>query len=596
MTPRGSADGSDDSPSGHCFFDIAHTPFSLRGSWLNLSPVVGLHTTADDIHVVSHLHGMHPVLALVPELEGSRASTERLATPSSLTWRAEDGSTIVAVFDGPRAIRLRGRGLAMRVAEPTGTLTPFSGGYLFCDPVDGAHVLTSYESGRRYRIRMLSGTLRSEGSEALGMAERHVVLGAVGDEWEAEIVETTSGPVPDTSRRPFDRVLSDVAAEFQDFAETIAPWERPVSPTVLLAAYVVWSATVSPDGMLGREAVLMSMHWMDKVWSWDHCFNALALAAGQPELALDQFFLPFDHQDDTGSLPDSVAHSEVLFNFVKPPIHGWVFRRLRRGLPRELTAAELRMAYDRLSRWTDYWLGRRAPGAPLPYYQHGNDSGWDNATTFDRDRVVVSPDLAAFLVVQVEVVAGLARELGLPADRWVSAREQLLQALLHELWTPGGFVAIGAHSGEASSMTSLQMLLPLVLGEDLPTDVRAVLSATAQTYLTDFGLATELPTSDAYQSDGYWRGPIWAPPTALVEAGLRESGYPDLADEVSQRFRDLCARSGFAENFDALTGVGLRDRAYTWTASVYLILAGAHAARVEGSAGDLPHDLEGGGV
>jgi hypothetical protein len=37
--------------------------------------------------------------------------------------------------------------------------------------------------------------------------------------------------------------------------------------------------------------------------------------------------------------------------------------------------------------------------------------------------------------------------------------------------------------------------------------------------------------------------------------------------------RGLCERSGFAENFDALTGDGLRDRAYTWTASCYLTFA-----------------------
>jgi hypothetical protein len=48
---------------------------------------------------------------------------------------------------------------------------------------------------------------------------------------------------------------------------------------------------------------------------------------------------------------------------------------------------------------------------------------------------------------------------------------------------------------------------------------------------------------------------------------------------VSARFRALCERSGFAENFDALTGEGLRDRAYTWTAAVYLLLAGEHVAR-----------------
>ena len=40
-----------------------------------------------------------------------------------------------------------------------------------------------------------------------------------------------------------------------------------------------------------------------------------------------------------------------------------------------------------------------------------------------------------------------------------------------------------------------------------------------------------------------------------------------------------CESSGFAENFDAGTGAGLRDRAYTWTAAVYLLFAAAHVRR-----------------
>jgi hypothetical protein len=32
-----------------------------------------------------------------------------------------------------------------------------------------------------------------------------------------------------------------------------------------------------------------------------------------------------------------------------------------------------------------------------------------------------------------------------------------------------------------------------------------------------------------------------------------------------------------AENFDAITGAGLRDRSMTWTASVYLSLVSARA-------------------
>jgi hypothetical protein len=64
----------------------------------------------------------------------------------------------------------------------------------------------------------------------------------------------------------------------------------------------------------------------------------------------------------------------------------------------------------------------------------------------------------------------------------------------------------------------------------------------------------------------------------LVVDGLRRAGHEELARRISDRFRALCEASGFAENFDALTGAGLRDRAYTWTASVYLLLARFHVA------------------
>jgi glycogen debranching enzyme len=59
----------------------------------------------------------------------------------------------------------------------------------------------------------------------------------------------------------------------------------------------------------------------------------------------------------------------------------------------------------------------------------------------------------------------------------------------------------------------------------------------------------------------------------IAFAGLTEIGETKLARTIAQRFCRLCAKSGFAENFDALTGAPLRDTAYTWTSSVFLILA-----------------------
>ena len=47
----------------------------------------------------------------------------------------------------------------------------------------------------------------------------------------------------------------------------------------------------------------------------------------------------------------------------------------------------------------------------------------------------------------------------------------------------------------------------------------------------------------------------------------------DLARRIARSFTDMVARSGgHYENYDALTGIGLRDQAYTWTASVNLLL------------------------
>ncbi|MFC4536748.1 amylo-alpha-1,6-glucosidase [Sphaerisporangium dianthi] len=551
-------------------FSLREIPFSHRGSWFAFSPVVAEKTYAQDVHLVSHQTGMHPILRLVPT-----ADTVVTATPHQLTWSGDDGRIDLA-YETADTVRLRGSGLGLRLLAADPVLTPFSGPYFYQDPVDGSSVFTVYQTGRRYRVSLLSGRAEPIGAQALGTAERGLDL--PGDEpWEIAVEEYETARAPYASEVPFDQVVKAARAEFDAFTAAVAPWRSDRTPAAELAAYVLWSATVRPAGFLTRPAVLMSKHWMDKVWSWDHCFNSIALADGLPDLAWDQFQVVFDHQDAAGALPDSVTHSEILYNFVKPPIHGWALRRLR-----PLADDDLAGTYRLLERWTRFWLdARRAHGRELPHYQHGNDSGWDNATTFDPERLVETADLAAFLVLQMRELARLATEVGTPeaAGDWSQAADRMRDALLAELWDGARFVARGAHSGRTWSSSSLLDLMPIVLGEELPAPIREALATRIERHLTAFGLATEAPTSPHYQDDGYWRGPIWAPSTVLIEDGLRRAGCVGLADEISARFRALCEKSGFAENFDARTGEGLRDRAYTWTASAYLILAAEHERR-----------------
>ncbi|HEY8913086.1 amylo-alpha-1,6-glucosidase [Lacisediminihabitans sp.] len=565
--------------SAHLTFDITEIPFSTRGAWMDISPVIGVHQTAPELHLVSHQTGIHPVLRLTPLVDGEPVASTIAASPSVLTWTTTAG-IIEATFDRPDTLRLRGHGVGLNLADPASALTPFTGTYLYRDPMDGSAVLSSYETGRRYRVTALAGTVTVVGAEALGEHERSVT--ATGDAgWEIAIEEFEAARPAYAPSLEFDAVVDASAARFGAFADAIAGWRTAATPAAELAAYVVWSATVSPRGFLGRESVLMSKHWMDKVWSWDHCFNAIALAEGEPRMALDQFLAPFDHQDASGALPDSIAHSEILYNFVKPPIHGWAFQKLRTLLPEPMDAVQLAEIYAVLAKWTRFWLdSRRAPGRILPHYQHGNDSGWDNSTTFDLDRVIEAPDLAAFLIVQLDELASLADELrNGGGDGWRRDATNIFAALMDDLWTGDNFVAVGALTGRIGSTSSLLNLLPILASSRFAPEVSARLARHITTHLTAQGLATELPSSAFYEADGYWRGPIWAPSTVLIEDGLRTAGHDGLANTISERFRALCERSGFAENFDALTGDGLRDRAYTWTASAYLSLARAAVAR-----------------
>jgi glycogen debranching enzyme len=272
----------------------------------------------------------------------------------------------------------------------------------------------------------------------------------------------------------------------------------------------------------------------------------------------------------------------VLYNYVKPPIHGWALNALRRSAPLDASGVDVTGVYRRLADWTRYWLDhRRAPGSRLAHYHHGNDSGWDNAATFDEQRVVAGPDLAAFLVLQLRELAALAPLAGKPdaAESWRAEADRMQAALFDQLWADGRFAARTVASGRSGTTDSLLELMPIVLGELLPPEVHSRLADRVRQHLTPHGLATELPSSPHYEADGYWRGPVWAPATVLIEDGLRRAGHSALADEISLRFRVLCETSGFAENFDALTGDGQRDRAYTWTASSYLILASAAEKR-----------------
>lgn len=91
--------------------------------------------------------------------------------------------------------------------------------------------------------------------------------------------------------------------DFLDFYSKMPEMNRKYEEMGYMASFLNWSSIVRPDGFLKREAMYMSKNWMTNVWSWDNCFNALALSYKNPSLAWDTYIIMADFQDISGRIP-----------------------------------------------------------------------------------------------------------------------------------------------------------------------------------------------------------------------------------------------------------------------------------------------------
>ncbi|MBE5811838.1 MAG: glycogen debranching protein [Clostridiales bacterium] len=558
--------------------DLHQTPYSCRGSYLALSHLNENHQglgNAEGLHLRTiHNCTITPLIARLDlQWNGTSSKYTALLEDASLALQCGD-ARVEACFADDRTLLLSGTpgcGLTLDFLTDNG---PYDYIYPLLHEGRTLYMANCYKNNCQYLIIPQKGQceLDQQWEESSSLWSRLHFSGEDGflfalleveTEWDQQL------PCLD-----FDAARQRMNDAFRAFCDALPTLPENYSEMRIRAAYIDWSCLVRPGGFLRRDGMLMSKNWMTNVWSWDHCFNALAMAKGHPDLAWDAYIIMADHQDTSGRLPDSISDQHVIWNYCKPPIHGWALLRLMESMT--LTPTQLEEAYQFLTRWTKWWMTYRRRNG-LYYYNHGNDSGWDNSTAFSLLPPVATPELQAFMIVQMEVLSDLARQLhsGDDAQHWQAEASAHLDVFLKRCFRNDLPVAIQLSTGQIVENESLLPYEILVLGDRLPETVRkkVIGLVSSEKFLTAHGFATESPTSPFYRDDGYWRGPIWAPSTMLMLDGLEKCGETALVKEVARRFVDMTAVSGFAENFNALTGKGLRDLAYTWTASVALVLA-----------------------
>jgi len=542
-------------------FKLNEVPFSTYGSWNSIK----IPLDSDELMFCNH-HGEHKNLFPLRVIKNNTIISPVIkAEPHLLTLL--DGENFIEIcFETPNNLRIRGKGLGLKIGERE--LMYECGVNLFA-------INKPFE--RRYQVQFIkgSGQLNQLVPTQPVYPKTLEVLTDNSGEWEIAIDKYKSTWVQ-PQRVSFDDSVSNAKMFFSNFLKKMPLVRKCDEKANIIANYINWATAVEPCGLVKRPSLLMSKFKMDKIWSWDHAFNAMALASGHPKLSMDQMLTMVDHQDEFGCYPDSFKDSSITYNFSKPPVHGWAFSEMLKSFSKQPSDDVFNTMYHSLSAQANWWMTHRVlEGKRLPYYLHGNDSGWDNSTMFKKGVPLEAPDLSALLITQMEHLSEMAILLNKKdeSSSWKERSDQLYKNLMAELWQKDHFVAKLGVTDKLIESKSLVPWLPIMLGKRLPLDVREFLAAGIKNHLTEWGLATEHVDSEFYNDDGYWRGPIWAPSTFIAITGLDRSGYSELADEIAERFCRLGNKSGFPENYNALTGEALKCPAYTWTSSVFLLLA-----------------------
>ena len=263
--------------------------------------------------------------------------------------------------------------------------------------------------------------------------------------------------------------------------------------------------------------------------------------------------------------------------------------------------AWLARVYPGLSGYVNFWTKYHSSARGLVEFFNAGQIG-DNDARFDRvynrttgnehgnERVsgFESPDLNAFLVVEMRSLALMAAELGIHGEaiQWKDRADKLAQLIVDDCYFPDQAMFYDVVEGTHEIFSGVKdpnMFLPLWAGVPLPeSEVHRIVE---QHMLDPKEFFRELPfpslsyDNPRYESGDYWRGKIWPHFVYWMAQALWRAGYHKEAELTADRLLSMLQiQPWLMENFNSdpekigKDGFASSQPEYNWTQAVTIEL------------------------
>ena len=579
------------------FISLSDAPFSRRGSYLGFfMDTNGVELFGKPKLFISNVRGNGPYRQIQAQIvkDGHALPTVISTTESEVILESVEGSFRFCIGER-KFIRIRGTdGLTLRLSPKVGGF-----GGLVMDMKDGTWsfsfntttALLIPFTGKLLGRAAMSGSLAGALSASFDIAPDENGVVDVGIEEYF---------IPDAVHRPLDQYPSyeecvrSYQDEFDAFCEEVCPCiPEPWEEMRRKALWVIFGLMVEPDGgeTIFKHSMIKMLHGtFEHVSGWQQAMHIICLSDHAPKLCWTILRGLFDYQDANGRIADIIMDANWSRNALKPPIQGIALHWLLDNDPQlsGVSREDAMHIYKGLVNWSAYFFRCRDLNHDGIMENAGAmETGWEDAPYFNVGFPLASPDMNAYLAIQLEAQARLGRLLG--EDESVCAdyeaqSKALIERIIKNCWDGEKWNAYNSETGKRSNTNTISLMGALILGKRLPEDIieKTIKRLMEKDkYLTPFGFASEAVDSP-YFNHAFAQGSIIPPAQLIFCLALEACGRFDLAREAGLRYILNLKENGLFHTHNALTGKPERgmvalDEKYlfwsAWSSSIYLFMS-----------------------